>query len=230
MNVKDNGMWVNPTTLPTQLKSPTLEAVRLLLELRLKTFIGFAELEAEQGVITTELVASDKLGQDQIRLLWSRTVEELLEADEAKDWTHVQEEIIDAVNYFWAIIVAESTGHFQSAPVIESFVMGWLHIASTVNPFSKALSFGEPEGTKDWSFELAVPFMRASNDLLSKLRNRSWQRQAQSVYFDGMPQLEHVMFELGCLVAGAFDSEWDEFVALYISKDNVLQHRLETKY
>ena len=72
--------------------------------------------------------------------------------------------------------------------------------------------------------------MRASNDLLSKLRNRSWQRQAQSVYFDGMPQLEHVMFELGCLVAGAFDSEWDEFVALYISKDNVLQHRLETKY
>jgi hypothetical protein len=192
-----------------------LDAVIGLLDLRIASFRGFAEVEHHKGSIVSPTVdLRSALGQEVIRIFMMRGIEEVLEAWDAISDDHRYEELIDAINFFWAIGIMDPTLNFTS--------------------ITKAIYDGlkEAEGKSEYAlmdFEGYVPALNSINDLMASLRNRSWQQNAQSTFFDGFPFLLHFLKTITIFLRLRFHS-WDTFWKMYIAKDKVLQFRLKSGY
>ena len=89
----------------------------------------------------------------------------------------------------------------------------------------EATWYQEPEFSE---YELGNHLVLAGR-FLSKLRNRSWQNNAQSLYFDGHQALEDFVATCTQSIYTQFQS-WDEFASFFWAKDAVLKWRLASNY
>lgn len=188
-----------------------------LLQLRKETFQGFVTIEERTGFLQSNMPLSSPKGQDALRLLFFRCLEELVEGLEAQDPMHVKEEVIDAFNYFLGIPLLDSSISLDA-------------IATEISkecwpPAHPTYTFGELVPLED----IPLRLLQESWRLLDTLRNRAWQNRAQSVYFDGYPALLPFIGKGTALFLSVF-LDWTEFVRFYIAKDRVLQFRLRSNY
>lgn len=205
MNIHD--FWPSD---PEPIKS-TPEVWSRLLEMRRQTFMGFAAVEAmHQGVVKPKVSFASVQGQEAIRMLCFRTLEELGEAYLSKDKDHYYEELIDAFNYLLSLFFLE--GHQPRG------LEGELH------NLSRQLCSEPDRMTLEWLGEVTVDLGGEMGDYL---RNRPWMKNAQSTYFDGdligllSKTLQDIMF--------LFPS-FDLFYRYYVAKDSTLQFRLRSNY
>jgi hypothetical protein len=224
MNIID--VWPSESELGPFLEHPHDQACwERILALRYDTARGFAEIEEQRGFLTKGINLSTTHGQEQVRILFARGVEEYLEALDAKDPKHVREELIDAVNYWLCIAVQDV--EFEYSRLSE-------FLSVTLNPVfnTPEYSYDFTDGARQamlWTGFKTILF--AANPLLEKLRNRAWQNSAQSTYFDGRPQLyTFTKIMLREIILKGFAGSWEDFIAYYIAKDNVLQFRIRSDY
>lgn len=201
---------------------PSVEEIRSLkaadlLILRGHTFYGYCAIETQNGGIDPSISLSLPRGQDQVRLLFARTVEEVLEAYHADDLTHFLEELIDAINFATSLLFLvdfhrEET-HDQANQLLD-----------------RALTSAR-YGTLDRIHipEMLMQTARAMHPLLESLRNRSWMNHSQHPYFQGHKDLLAAVYHVWINILPFFESQ-DHFKQFYVAKDRVLQFRLATKY
>lgn len=207
MNVLD--VMPTETMIPPR---PTLEAAAGMLDLRRATYRGFAEVEAEKGLLTPTAWLASSTGQDMARLLILRGFEELTEAVESDSRDHYLEELIDALNYFWSILILDS-----------SYPMNVAH-----EVLSTSLTVASYQAMPLNAWDLGSLLLQVG-PLLATFRNRAWQNHAQSMYFDGWIQLHTFIGAVTRQIAISFAS-WEELARFYWAKDKVLQFRLRTNY
>lgn len=201
---------------------PSVEEVRSLkaadlLILRGHTFYGYCHIETQNGGIDPSISLSLPRGQDQVRLLFARTVEEILEAYHSEERTHFLEELIDAINFATSLLFLVDFHREEVQDQACSLLDHALEVAKY--------------GTRD---RLHIPEMlmqttRAMHPLLESLRNRSWMNHSQHPYFQGHRDLLDAVYMVWLNVLPFFESS-DHFRQFYVAKDRVLQFRLATKY
>lgn len=203
----------------------TLVSVAHLLDLRESTYRGFTELEKDKGFLTPTARFSMPRGQEMIRILLFRCFEELTETqDKVLDPMHFLEEVIDALNYAWALCVLDPS-ECPKAPFVHALHAELSAIPDgTMAPNLESLT--EMQGR---SRALITTLFLAATDLLALLRNRAWQHQAQSLYWDGFPMLVEFEKTVTRELASFFLS-WEHFYKFYVAKDMVLQFRIKSKY
>ena len=201
-----------PIQVPTILEEVSEVAVAELMAIRRMTFMGFVKVEQTRGFMKPNASISSSHGQEMVRTLLIRGLEELGEADEANEETHVKEEAIDAINFLMSILIFDPS--LDPRPMNQAFLAGW-----DFDP-------DRPFMTR----EALLYILEASFPLLAKLRNRAWQNNPQSTYFDGYLELCDFANEVGFLASMAFGHDWPDFVSYFLAKDKVLQWRLKTKY
>lgn len=194
-----------------------------LLELRLKTFHGFCDVEMTNGGLDPSISVSTPRGQEQVRILFARTMEELMEAFDAIDPIHFQEELIDAVNFGTAMIFLnlnqQSDGVLQSlAAQLDIILMGMAEGHEPVDQYDRYFRH-------QTYFDIGASFSK----MLESLRNRAWQNNSQHQYFQGHKAMVDTIITLWLEVIKYFPSHRD-FILMYLAKDQVLQFRLKTKY
>jgi len=210
MNINDV-----PVVVPTTWSWPTLNVIQDLLERRCKVFRGFCELEATQGFLAYPTALSSSKGQDMVRILTTRVLEEILESQEASDPAHVLEELIDALNFLLAIACLD-----EETPRL----LLCTQMAKAVDPYP----LQRLEATYSGSAALKA-FLLNLNPMLETLRNRAWQRRTQSLYFEGWEPLINFIVAVWRAIVMEFDS-WEQFCWFYVAKEAVLQFRLTTNY
>lgn len=191
-----------------------------LLDLRQKIFLGFCQAEAAQGGIDPSISISLPKGQEAVRTLFARTMEELLEAYKSIDPVHFQEELIDAVN-FGTSIAFLNLG--QSGEVLR-FMLGQRLDQVLVDSDDHVMLSPGKDMIPNF-FAVAEGF----HDLLESLRNRAWQNGAQHSYFNGHKAIVETIVTLWSTVLLYFPSR-DDFIRMYLAKAKVLEFRLSTKY
>ena len=88
----------------------TPEIISEMLTRREASFSGFFEIECRSNhSLTTHRTLSTSQGQDYARLLLFRVIEEVGEAWESISDDHHFEELIDAVNYLFAVMIFDSS-------------------------------------------------------------------------------------------------------------------------
>ena len=209
MNVNDIIPTIDPATIPDR---PSVDVIEIMLGLRKKTYSGFAQLEATRGFLLPEVSLSSSKGQEIVRILIMRGIEEVLEFTEANDRAHQLEELIDAWNYFISLTILD--------PKLDQF--------QAITGLSEAFTYAN-FGTTDQQYDVTGPILRVISPFLATLRNRPWQNHAQSLYFDGYPQLLELLYVVTQTLATYFNS-WEEFYLYFLAKDDVLQFRLRTRY
>lgn len=230
MNVID--CWPKEDTLPLQLLSNSHVAWQMLFELRIQSYVGFAQLEEFQGFLRPQQSLSTTWGQEMVRILFARGIEEMLESRDSNDKFHFQEEMIDALNYLMAIPVLD--------PLYNNVALN-LH-AACENGFREGIDWCKLSDDT-WSWDTVYKTYREAgtraiygildpaNDMLEKLRNRAWQNSPQSTYFDGWPFVARFLRAVVCEISKtAFWGDWKTFVEFFVAKDKVLQFRLRSKY
>ena len=207
MNIHD----FYPVNLEEKVAANSIAAWRHFLERREVRFAAYLNVEGRRGFLKVPTSLTTSEGQEMVRILFARAIEELLEAREAQTPSHRREELIDSLNYFLSISLLEGS---IFPGVTEALWRGWAFnaVEPTLNqpPFDQFLSHVLSD---------IFPF-------LDKLRNRAWQRNAQSLYFDGWSNL--LAFYAG-LSDGLkpFFGTWTSFAKFYIAKDEVLKFRLD---
>lgn len=214
MNIRDKGMWVEE--VPEALRQPTPDAIETLLILRRETYRGFAEIEQSKGFLTPTALLHLPKTQEMVRILFLRGIEESLEAYTSASRDHYLEEMIDAINFWLAVFVLDD--RYALPVTAEYFQRGWFMYSGTRT--KEAINHQDIV----WSILMTM------NGVLEKLRNRPWQHNAQSTYFDGAEALGNFAHVLGLNYARVFNGDWNEFVQYYLAKDNVLQFRLRSLY
>lgn len=194
--------------VPPILLQPTIGAWVEILHRRRKIYQGFLEVEAKKGYLRIAPLDS-AAGQENVRILLMRTLEELLESHHASASPHVLEELVDALNFFLGIHVGVPEPAYAATA-------GVLQQAWIARFDSTSLSF-------------LNSVVLAFHPLLESLRNRSWQNQVQHSYFMGSPALFELTETLTAQLFGRFSS-WEQFIDYYLRKEAVLQFRLETQY
>lgn len=186
---------------------PNLER---MFQWRRETYQGFAELESTRGFLKPQVSLATSYGQEMLRSLLMRFFEELTEALEATDPDHILEELIDAVNYLWSMLILDPDN-----PPSPKFIAAI---------YSDPWVYHEPLT----EFELGR-MLQVAGTFLAKLRNRSWQNHSQSLYFDGGQALEDFVTYATLEIMGQFTC-WDQFASFFWAKDQVLKFRLQSKY
>lgn len=205
MNVLD----VKKSTAP--MTDGTLDA---MLSSRREVYRGFAAIEDQRGGLPIEISLTTSRGQEVARSLIMRSIEELTEALDAKARVHMLEELIDAINYLWTLLIVDP----NSMPGVPLESCLW------------HLLYGQVRWGSDYLSELAIGrYCMLAAPLLSRFRNRPWQNSPQSLYFDGKAELENFVITGSVLIMSLFKS-WDEFYSLWIAKDEVLRFRLRSNY
>lgn len=194
---------------------------QILLALRGDAFYQFCNRERENGGIDPFQSLSVPRGQENVRVLFARTVEELMEARDSQDPQHFLEELIDAINFGTAIIFLNH-GNSLLVTQLANDLNALFHVAESQE--KKPLLPGDDE------FDTRViRIIAAFSPLLEKLRNRAWQNGAQHPYFMGTRQLREAICTLWTEVINCFGS-LHGFKKMYLAKHDVLMFRLETKY
>lgn len=196
--------------------STPAEIWRELFRLRQATWEGFASIEARKGIVKPKVSISSSYGQEVLRIIMFRVLEEAAESLLAEDQTHVKEELIDAMNYLMSLFLLDPE----------------------INPDGDYLFLGEAFGKMLESVEWDEAFTQRElgectkllgGVLSDKLRNRAWMNQAQDFYFSGREIFYETLLQVASLFLRPF-SGLRGFVSLYIAKDRVLQFRLRSKY
>lgn len=207
MNITEfyNDIQPEPRTMETALK---------MVEARRKTFLGFAAREQERGLIEPSVSFSTSQGQEMLRIMLFRVLEEVSESFEAIDKQHRQEEAIDALNYLMSALMLDP-GFIQ-----DQYMANLLIQAAEKSPMNSFV----------WSTGVLGEVTYAiAGRLGDTLRNRAWMEHTQQLYFEGFNAVVEVFIEVAAWLLNTFES-WDEFYRMYMAKDAVLQFRLETKY
>ena len=143
------------------------------------------------------------------------------------------EDLIDAMNYGLSMVFLEDAEDYHGLPELlaEQFQLVstwsrpefpvWFH-ASVEEPI--------PDEVTELWWEMMRDLLEYSDLMLSSLRNRAWQTQAQSMYFDGWTELLEWMVNLVSGIYQLFALDSTELVDLYIAKDKVLKFRLRSNY
>jgi len=174
-------------------------------------------IEETRGLLKSNLYLDSPRGQDGIRLLLMRSIEELLEVLTADLQLHQQEEVIDSINYLLSLLCLDQDAFPRAAELFSKRVLErWP--AVKFNVFSK-----------DSLGDVLIRVLYPASSVLELLRNRSWQYHAQSCYFDGLVDLSWYVADTFLNLLGFF-TDWWEFLSFYIAKDRVLQFRLRSRY
>lgn len=184
------------------------------LEMRHATFRGFAELEKREGFVRPTIPISTAAGQEVLRILFFRVLEELSESFLSNDEAHRKEELIDATNYLLSTALLDG-----DLIRIEQFAMK-LAVQGEKTRYTSAVMGIE---------ELGQITVMVGGHLADTFRNRAWMRGAQDLYFSGVAVYYREVLNIMDLILGGFAS-FQEFAAYYIAKDHVLQFRLKSGY
>lgn len=209
MNIRD--YW---NGLPTEPYRNTPKVWNQLLDLRVKTYRGFAELEKTKGFLQPEASLNTAMGQEMARILLFRTLEEIGESYLSDDPDHIKEEAVDAVNYLLAL-------HALDPKTLDR------------ERLVTALGYSLP-GDSNWNLAMSREVIgeitvRVGGRLGDLFRNRAWMEHAQDTHFVGLSELMMtIRFVMSHLIGTCVD--FDEFCRFYVAKDQVLQFRLRSKY
>lgn len=206
---------------PEEVPGFSREALAELMRLRQETFRGFAEIEAEKGFVKPTVSISTTRGQDTIRLMAFRVIEEVAESIAAIEEAHCKEEAIDALNYLLSLFLLDKTSlkPERTLDMLEQCFNYWL--------FSYLAGGGEPKPLVAEDFQLFGTML--CGQVAEGLRNRSWMHNAQDTYFSQQKNFYSAMSTCVMRLLSVFES-WDEFYCYYVGKDRVLQFRLKTNY
>lgn len=205
MNVLDVKVESRPMTASTLVE---------MLSSRREVWRGFAALEEDRGGLPQMVHLSTSRGQEVARSLIMRAIEEVTEAMDSEQREHMLEELIDAMNYLWSLLIIDAPRGNAVPPdsCLLHLLAGRIHWGSGL---VSELFLGQ--------------FAFLSRHLLAKFRNRPWQNAPQSLYFDGWQELEWFVVTASAHLMSCFKS-WDEFCTLWWAKDEVLRFRLRSKY
>lgn len=207
MNIRD--YWPLTDEVPC-----TEEVWFSLLQMRLSTFQGFAEIEKKQGIIHPTVSVSTAHGQEVLRMLAFRTLEELGEAYLSVEPDHYYEELIDAFNYLTSALLLSGQID-EKLPAL--FVEAFENRNTEVVGFPPELNHGS----------LGKVTVMLGAELGDSLRNRAWMKNVQNSYFDLdlFKQLSAVFIFIFRLFP-----DFKTFWCYYVAKDAVLQFRLRSNY
>lgn len=184
---------------------------------RMSTFNGFADIERVRGLMPAKVDLNNSRGQDILRLMLFRTLEEVVESHLSHDMDHVLEEMVDAFNYLISIFFLDPLA-FSPAEV-EQFLVTQ---AEAVFIDQKMVARPSPSHLG----RLTISLTGQLGDLL---RNRAWMTNAQDVYFVGGPVLKEAIADALQVIWMPF-ADWQQFMNYYVAKDEVLRFRLRTNY
>lgn len=207
MNIRD---YID--NLPAEPFLSTPELWGHLLDRRQSTYRGFTSIESQKGFLRPEASLNTSNGQEMVRILLFRVLEEIGESFDSVDPDHVKEEAVDAVNYLLAIPALDprSLNRDRLIPVLMTAV--------------QTATWDRPYDHKQIG-ETVLLFSRIGDTL----RNRAWMENAQDTYFSGALYLQDVIGLVMSQLMGVC-SNFDEFCRIYIAKDEVLNFRLRSKY
>lgn len=217
MNIQQ--FWPETDTL----FEPTTDQILDLIRRRLATYCGFASLEQTKGVLRPTVNLNTSIGQEALRVLMFRVIEEATESYMATDPDHVKEEAIDAINYLWSIFVIDP-GRYTLPEVASVLTLVFTQPAV-------ATRLSEPPVTSQTlsAQDIGDISIWLSGDVGDMLRNRAWMNNSQSIYFEGTKILELSILRVTRRLMKVF-SGFDEFCRFYLAKDDVLQFRIRSHY
>lgn len=180
------------------------------------TFSGFCEIERfNGGVIYPGIVLSSVKGQEALRMLFFRTLEEYSESLESTESEHILEELIDSMNYLLSIPFLD----YQL--MSENQVAYWMdRLCHDLGTFTGERPTFENLGRMTYIFGMRV------GDIL---RNRAWTQNAQDIVFSGATILEEALLDAARLIMRPFH-DFPEFAWFLLAKDEVLKFRLRSRY
>ncbi len=188
---------------------------KFLLELRRSTYAGFAGLEKTKGFLQPKASINSASGQEMVRILMFRTLEEISESYLAEDLDHIREEAVDAMNYLLAVHAIDPV-NVPEDQLIETLMKAADRPDNYWN-------------VKPWRERIGEITILVAGELGDVLRNRSWMNNAQDTYFSGQTVLHRVFYEVAeMLMITCVD--FDQFVRYFIAKDEVLKFRLRSNY
>lgn len=190
-----------------------------LIDRRIKTTMAFFELEKHKGLIIPGTHIHTSKGQEMVRLLMFRVLEESAESVLSTSVEHLREEAIDAFNYLLSIMILDQQT-FPKSRLIEVMI----NLVKMVNE-SESSPWGEPLTPSD----LGQFTLLFGGHLADTLRNRSWMNNAQDPYFSGVNALLETLIKVGGRLLTVFPV-FGMFVEYYVAKDNVLQFRIKSNY
>lgn len=215
-NIRDKTIW--PIT---DAPSPSLSVFADMVRMRYATFKGFCDLEKDKGFLHIGTPLETSKGQEMLRILLFRTIEEYAEALESSSADHRKEELIDCFNYLLGarMIEVDSPDHplLQDEGISSVLYNAWI-TAKEGNGFSyppSTLMLGQ--------------ISQCLGQVGDMLRNRSWMNHAQDMYFTGRPSLDTAVAIVSIAIFASFKN-FEEFWRFFVAKDNVLLFRLRTKY
>jgi hypothetical protein len=208
MNIRD--YW--PDVIPTSEKSTWME----FCQMRRNTFLGFARLEASRGFINPAVSVRTSQGQEIVRILALRVLEEIGEAYQSSEEAHFLEELIDAFNYLLSL--------HQYFGIQDEQIVSYL---MTVSKESLGTRYRDEHRLPFLLNRIGEITLALGATLGDSLRNRAWMVHTQNSYFDG--DLEKIFYPVYHTIFSYFE-DFEHFASYFIAKDRVLQFRLRSKY
>lgn len=209
MNVYD--FWDDALLIVQAKRGET--ALEMLIRRR-NSFNGFCEVENGQGGIDPKESLVTPAGQNYVRQLFARTMEELLESFDSRDEVHRREELVDALNFGSSMVFLN-----------DSRMVAVGKYAAELEKRLNTAEYGVDWDAKKLFLEVGLAF----DPTLQLLRNRSWQSSTQHQYFLGENTLRESVLDLWVIIARQFESR-AAFEHMFFAKDLVLQFRLRTNY
>jgi hypothetical protein len=197
--------------------------MQLFLDMRARSYRGFASIEKNKGLLQPEVSLNTPHGQEMLRMLMFRTIEECVESINSRDRDHELEEVIDAYNYLWAMLIIDPV-RFKPLELATMLHKTFIDPSSTTNMTWS----GHPGGALD-TRDVGEIAEWLAGDVGEVLRNRAWMQNAQDNYFAGIDVLRIAICRVTYRLYRVFPS-WTSFAAMYIAKDAVLQFRLRSNY
>jgi len=211
-----NHFWPSQELLHTLLAEKSQKLWKELFALRKSTWEGFAAIEETKGVIKPTVSLSTPYGQEVLRILMFRVLEEAAESLMSEAEIHIKEELIDAMNYLMSIFLLDGDQGLKTA------IMHFIDITESLNT---AEAWG-----KKFNVETLGQITYYLGGILSdKLRNRAWMQHAQDFYFSSWGVFTETLTDVASLLMASFDS-FEDFLKYFIAKDLVLQFRLRSNY
>ena len=174
------------------------------------TFRGFAEIEKDKGFIQPAVSTNTAAGQEMLRILGFRVIEEAAESLDARTWPHRKEEIIDSFNYLISMVTIDD--NLQTFDAYTSMLRGIT--AQLFSPHHKQTPL-TLTGLGNISHQIA-------GRLADTFRNRAWMNHAQDIYFAGGSVMRLTVGGVTRTLLQVF-TDFDEFYRYYVAKDDVLQ-------
>lgn len=200
------------------LTAPSVSDVALwqrMIAMRRETFMGFLTIEQTNGFVKAKVSLATSHGQEMVRIISFRVLEELAEAIQSENDDHYYEELIDAFNYLLSLFLLGEIQHPALAQQLTELCY---------DVWSRSNHYTIERLTEAHIGKAAIILGARLGDLL---RNRAWMQNAQNTYFDA--NLFQVLYWLFFLILNRFKS-FEQFYCYYIAKDSVLQFRLRSQY